>query len=256
MKNLLMVDAYKSYKSKLIPILFILAIASATLMLYFSHQIAQGKMDGTSNLIHFFSDLQIFSLFGSILIGMFFCEDFQNKIIENAISSGHKRSTIVISKLISLFLLTGIFAVPYCAALFLANSMHWKMTVYMGTPFLSLIELLNTHASIWKVLLMMIIVIFIYTAQLSIGIPILFFIKKPVLVMIIMYSLLGFLGSLLTIDNAVQDLMSATPYGVDFLKMVTHFDSETLFKPIIISFLFICLMLGSAVFFFKKAEIK
>lgn len=256
MKSLLAVDSYKMIQSKVVKVLFFLAVLSAGLMVYFSHQFSLGTLDGGNSLVNFFSDMQIFSLLGSIVMGLFFCNDFEDKIIENAISSGHKRWNIVSSKVITLLFLTILFAVPYMLVILIMAGFDLSLSIYLPTPFFSLVELVNSSASIGKIMVMCVSIILVYVAQLSIGLPILFLLKKPVLVMILNYILLGLLGTLLSVEGGVKEIISWTPYGIDFHHLATDLDLVSVAQTLTISLLFVLAMTLISFILFRKAEIK
>lgn len=256
MKALLAVDAYKMWRSKVVKILLALAVVSAGLMVYFAHQIAEGKLNEGNSLIAFFSDMQIFSLLGSIIMGLFFCNDFEEKIVENAISSGQKRWNIVFSKIISLLFLSCLFAAPYIGAILLMKFLDLPLVVYLPTPFFSLVELVRSTANIGRALILCGSIIVVYTAQLSIGLPILFGLKKPVLVMSLNYILLGLLGTMLNSNDALKDLIAWTPYGIDFQQLVNNWKLTTILQNLAVSFFFMVCMVVISFVIFKKAEVK
>lgn len=121
MIDLIKADIYKMTKSFFIKILIGISAISAGLMLTYAHLIATGSMDiQNTGIASFFADSQIFTLLGCVIIGMFLCSDFEYKIIENSISSGHSRSAVVVSKVISLVILVLNLMLPYIIAGILA----------------------------------------------------------------------------------------------------------------------------------------
>ena len=107
MNDLIKADIYKMTKSLLIKIIFVLSILIAGLMLLFANSISTGDIDIQNiGILSLFADSQIFTLLGCIIIGTFLCSDFEYKIIENAVSSGHSRAAVVFSKMISLIILS------------------------------------------------------------------------------------------------------------------------------------------------------
>lgn len=257
MADLIRTDLFKMLKSGLIKILFFSSILSATLMLLFSHLIATGKLDMQSaGFASLFADSQIFTLLGCIMIGMFFCNDFEYKIIENAISSGHPRETIVVSKLIVLALLTGILAIPYIGTLIVSVISNLELSVYIPTAFLNIINLATTGTNVLTIIILIVVAISVYTAQLSIGIFIMFKVKKPVIVVALSYVVLVLLGPILSNNNVTKEIMAYTPYGIDYTQLVSNLNFGTLIKPVVISIIFVGVITILSILVFRKAEIK
>lgn len=65
------------------------------------------------------------------------CSDFEYKIIENAVSSGHSRAAVVFSKMISLIILIVFLTLPYIAAAIFLGSTSLELSVYMPTAYLT-----------------------------------------------------------------------------------------------------------------------
>lgn len=138
MNDLIKADIYKMTKSPLIKIIFVLSILSAGLMLLFAHSISTGDIDIQNiGILSLFADSQIFTLLGCIIIGTFLCSDFEYKIIENAVSSGHSRAAVVFSKMISLIILIVFLTLPYIAAAIFLGSTSLELSVYMPTAYLT-----------------------------------------------------------------------------------------------------------------------
>lgn len=74
-------------------------------------------------------------------------------------------------------------------------------------------------------------IIVMHTAQLSIGIPILSGIGKPIIVMIVTYIVLGLLGNLPTINTTIRHIMAWAPFEIDFPHLATHPNTAEGFRP-------------------------
>lgn len=257
MVDLIRTDLFKMMKSGLMKILFFSSMLSATLMLLCSHMIATGKLDMQSaGFAALFADSQIFTLLGCIIIGMFFCNDFEYKIIENAISSGHRRETIVVSKFIVLGLLTVILSIPYIGSLVVSVITNLELSVYIPTAFLNIIDLATTGTNVLTIIILIVVAISVYTAQLSIGIFIMFKVKKPVIVVALSYVVLVLLGPILSNNNGTKEIMEYTPYGIDYTQLVSNVNFGTLLKPVFISVIFVGFIIMISILVFRKAEIK
>lgn len=128
MIDLIKVDIYKTAKSSLMRIIFAISVLSASVMLLFAQLIATGNMDIQNiGITSLFADSQIFTLLGCVIIGIFLCNDFEYKIIENAISSRHSRNMIVISKVISLIILILLLSMSYIITIILLELFNFDI---------------------------------------------------------------------------------------------------------------------------------
>ena len=114
-------------------------------------------------------------------------------------------------------------------------------------------------SEIWKLLAVMLTLVIVYTAQLSICVPLALVLKKPVLVVAIYYgftilcaNLMGLRGS-----SPVFDRISAcTPYGGNYTFVTSNTGMGDIFKAISVSMIFIIVMLAVTYCAFRKSEIK
>lgn len=257
MTDLIKVDIYKMAKSSLIRIIFAISVLSAGLMLLFAHLIATGSMDSQSTgITSLFADSQIFTLLGCVIIGMFLCNDFEYKIIENAISSGHSRNMVVVSKVISLIILISILSLPYIIIIILSASFNFDVSVFMPTAFLTVLGIATNGSSILDIIILIILAILMYSAQLSVGIFIMFLVKKPVMAIALSYVALLFLGPVLGLNDITKNIMTYTPFGIDYTQLVANFEIINIIKPISISFLFIAVFTFLSMLSFRKCDIK
>lgn len=257
MIDLVKMDLYKMTKSGLIKMLFCISVVSAGLMLLFAHLIATGNQNiQDTGITSLFLDSQIFTLLGCIIIGMFLCNDFEYKIIENAISGGHSRSTVVISKIISLIILVSIITLPFILSILIAENINLEVSVYMPTAYLSIIGHATTGTSAIYITIQIIVAIIMYSSQLSIGIFLMFLIKKPVIVVALSYVVLLLLGPVLSLNKTTKNIMEYTPFGIDFTQFGSSLKISNVVEPIFISLIFIIIVTGLSVLFFKNSEIK
>lgn len=257
MTDLIKTDMFKMFKSSLIKILFCISAVGAGLMLLFAHLVATGDTDiQNTGIASLFADSQIFILLGCVIIGMFFCNDFEYKIIENAVSSGHSRSSVVISKVVSLIILITVLTIPYIVILLVTMAANMEISVYMQTAYLNIIGLAASGTSAGNIIMLIITTILSYSAQVSIGIFIMILVRKPVIVVALSYVILLLLGPVLGLNETTKDLLTYTPYGIDYSHLVSNIDIFNFIKSIIISIVFIIIVIGISILTFKKTEIK
>lgn len=257
MLDLIKADIYKMTKSSLIKIVFVLSVLSASLMFLFAHLMATGDMDiQNTGIMSLFADSQIFTLFGCVIIGMFLCNDFEYKIIENAISSGHKRSTVVFSKMLSLVMLVTIITLPYIIAIIFSVCTNLEMIVYMPTAYLTIANLAIEGTDIMSIIAFIILAILTYSAQLSIGVFIMFLVKKPVIVIALSYITILLLGPVLGLNEITKNIMAYTPFGIDYTSLAVNFELVNLMKSCSIGIIFILTFTFLSMLVFRKCEIK
>lgn len=257
MLDLIGVDIYKMMKSSFIRIVFVLSAISAGFMLLYAQRIASGDVDIRSTGIpSFFADSQIFTLLGCVVIGVFLCNDFDYKIIENAISSGHSRQEIVLSKMITLIILISILSIPYILIILYSVISHPTIAVFMPTAFLTILSIATNGSSMFDILLLLILTILIYAAQLSIGIFVMFLVKKPVIVIAVSYVILLFLGPVLSLSNFTKDIMTYSPYGINVTQIMTNLNIYNMMMSIIICLVYIAVFTFLSILSFRKCDIK
>lgn len=256
MNDLIKADIYKMTKSPLIKIIFVLSILSAGLMLLFAHSISTGDIDiQNTGILSLFADSQIFTLLGCIIIGTFLCSDFEYKIIENAVSSGHSRAAVVFSKMISLVILIVFLTLPYIAAAIFSGSTSLELSVYMPTAYLTILDFAAAGTDKINIMAFITLAIITYSAQLSIGIFIMFLFKKPVIVFALSYTVLLFLGPILGLNDTTKNVMEYTPFGVNYTQLASSFELVNLLKPLSIGIIFLSIFTFLSVLAFRKSEI-
>lgn len=257
MVDLIKTDIYKMIKSSFIKILFGISCLSAGLMLLFAHLIALGDMDIQNiGITSLFADSQIFTLLGCVIIGIFLCNDFEYKIIENAISSGHSRNSIVISKVVSLTILVAILTLPYLAVILFAVGFNIEVTVYLSTAYLTIMGFAASGTSFTNIFILIVLAIMTYSAQLSIGIFIMFLVKKPVISIALSYVCLLLLGPVLSLNDLTKNIMEYTPFGVNYSQIISDFEIVKFIYPVSICIIFIAFFTYLSMLSFKKCEVK
>lgn len=264
MFNLIQADLFKLRKTAAIKVLFLITTLSSLIMAVIAYSMAQGTFDGMNGIGFMFSDINVISILGGVMAGIFISGDFESKIIHGAVSSGNSRGAVIISKAVAFFCSIIVILIPYVIVTIVALNIGSKfnmgnvalgflnvMTIDYGTVFSSSEGL--------KLLGVIITLIIVYVAQVSICVPIALTTKKPVLVVGIYYGatiLTAQLSALSEKNSAIKNILSFTPYGGDYTLINLNTGTGDMLKAIIISIVFIVLMLGVTYSLFRKAEIK
>ncbi|MBC3887555.1 ABC transporter permease [Acetobacterium paludosum] len=265
MLNLIQADLFKMHKSMAIKILFSITTISALAMTVLAYLLEQGQIDaGMIGIGFMFSDVNMVSILGAVLAGVFICGDFDNKTIHDAISSGSSRGTVIVSKAIVFFCGIGFILLPYAIVTGIAlwTGFGFNMGA-VSVGFLNNLTQASTAAfqasNLLKFLLIALILIIVYASQLSVCVPLAFILKKPVLVVPIYYviSLLGGQLSLLAASSpGFNRIFSLTPFGGSYSFLDLNAQAADIFKAILVSVIFIIIMLAITYAAFRKAEIK
>lgn len=192
------------------------------------------------------SVLMIF--FGSILAGIFICNDFENRSIQEAISAGWSRRSVILSKMIVYFIaMIGVlllYPVITCVSLSLIFGFGIPVTSEVLLPMLG----------------MLVSMIAIYAATLSIAVFISFVSRKSstaiicclgVLLMVIPI-LMGF-GSNIPV---LQDILPLTPFALHDLVLSYEAGFAEFGKAILASFICIEVLFLATFAVFRRSELK
>ena len=265
MYNLILADLFKLRKSMAIKILFAITTVSAVIMTEMAYLIPQGKVEASMIGVGFlFSDIDMISILGAVIAGIFICGDFDNKIIHDAIANGYSRATVIASKAIVFCCAIAFILLPYAIITGIGLSIGSKFS--MGALSVGFLHLLTSEAStifstqeIWKLLVVMLTLMIVYMAQLSICVILAFVLKKPVLVVAIYYGLTIFCAQLMGLrgSSAVFDhIFACTPFGGNYTFVTLNSGTGDIFKAIFVSLIFMIVMLATTYCVFSKSEIK
>jgi len=265
MINLIQADLYKMRKSSVIKILFGITTISAIVMVIMAYFIPQGKIGNEYTGIGFlFSDIDIISILGGVLAGVFICGDFDNKTIHNAITSGCSRGAVIVSKATVFFGGLVFILLPYAVITIIALSTGAKFD--MGAVSVGFLNILSKDSTIafsaavfLKMFAAMLTLLIVYVAQLSICVPLALLLKKPVLVVAIYYGLSilgGQLAGLCSSSAVLNNIFACTPFGGNYSFVTLNSGVGSLLKAIVVSVVFIIVMLVITFGIFRKAEIK
>jgi ABC-2 type transport system permease protein len=265
MINMVRADLFKMFKASTIKILFGITSLGAILMIVMAYFIPQGKLsEKMSGMAFLFSDVNMMSILGAVLAGIFICGDFDNKSIHQAIASGCSRGAVIMGKGLVFFFGVFILLLPYVIATGIALATGSKFS--LGAISIGFLNVLSNESGkamdssmILKLILIMIILVLVYIAQLSICVPLAITLKKPVLVIAIFYGLSILSGQLSLLSKSskpLRNFLYSTPFGGDYSLITLNSETETLVKAILVSIYFIVIMLNITYGIFKKAEIK
>ncbi|GIO23353.1 hypothetical protein J11TS1_19340 [Oceanobacillus sp. J11TS1] len=260
--QLLKADLIKLSRSITPWIVFILASLSAVIFASSSHFVATGNLnfETAASSLSLFSETQMIALLGSITVGIFLTKDFENKIIENAISGGHSRNSIVINKIIIFIILTASLYFPYVIITIIFAFQDTTFSSFIPTPTLNILaeaaQQEVTAELIGKILLTSGLSLIIFISQLMISIFYMFLFKKAVFVIAATYMTSLILGPIASLNESIHSVMAYTPYGIDLSHLTLEMSGEFIAKSLIISFIFIFVLYLGTYFLFRRAEVK
>ncbi len=265
MLNLIQADLFKLRKSKAIYILLGITTLSAIAMAVMAYLIPQGKIEASMTGIGFmFSDINMISILGGVIAGVYICGDFDNKTIHDAIANGCSRGTVIVSKAAIFGFAVAFILLPYAIITGIALSTGSEFNMgSVAVGFLRILTSENTTAfsasDICKLLAVMLTLMIVYVAQLSICIPLAFMLKKPVLVVPIYYGFSILSAQLMRLSDSspvFDRIFSCTPYGGNYAFVTMDTGTGDLVKAIVVSLVFIIVMLAVTYSAFRKSEIK
>lgn len=265
MYNLLLADLYKLRKSMIIKSLFAITTFSAVVMVLIAYLIPQGKVDASISGFGFmFSDVNMISILGALIAGVYICGDFDNKTIQDAIATGSSRLSIIVSKTAVFAIAIAFILIPYTIVTGVALGMGTDFS--MGSIAVGFLHLLTTEsgasiaiADIWRLLLIIVTMMVVYIAQLSVCVPLAFVLKKPVGVVAVYYGLTILIAQLIVARETspiLNKIFAWTPFGGNYTFLTLEVPMGDIFKALSVSLLFAMIMLSVAYRVFRKAEVK
>lgn len=158
--------------------------------------------------------------------------------------------------MLSLVILIAIMTLPYIIAIIFSVCTNLEMNVYMPTAYLTIINFAIGGTDIVNIVAFIILAILTYSAQLSIGIFIMFLVKKPVIVLALSYITLLLLGPVLELNEVTKGIMEHTPFGIDYTDLVVNFELVNLVKSCSVGLIFILTFTFLSIVAFRKCEVK
>jgi len=260
--QLLKADFFKLSRSISPWALFILALISAIIFTACSHYVATDSLslETASGSLSLFSETQMMALLGSIAAGICLTIDFENKIIENAVSGGHSRNAIIINKMISFFIVIALLYLPYALITLLFAFTDTAFSDFLPTPALNILsgsaEQISTAGLFGKILLINGLSFLIFISQLMVSIFFMFLFKKAVLVIAATYMTNLILGPVSSLNETIHSVMAYTPYGIDLSQLTFDMSGKFIVESSLISFVFILVFYLASFLIFRKAEVK
>lgn len=260
--QLLNADFFKLSRSISPWTVFILSILSAIIFTASSHYVSTGSLslEAASGTLSLFSETQMIALLGSIAAGICLTTDFENKIIENAVSGGHSRNTIIINKIISFFILIALLYLPYIIITVIFAFTDTAFSGFIPTPTLNILagaaEQEVTAGLLGKIILISGLSLLIFFSQLMISMFYMFLFKKAVLVIVATYMTSLILGPISSLNDTVHSVITYTPYGIDLSRLTLEMSGKFVTKSVIICLLFIFIFYLVSFLIFRKAEVK
>ena len=265
MLNLIQADLFKMRKSTALRILFGITALCAAVMAVMAYLIPKGQIAQSYTGMGFLiSDIDVMSILGPALAGIFICGDFDNKTIHDSIAGGSSRTAVIVSKTVSFSLAAAFILLPY--AIVTGIALSTGSTFNMGSVSVAFLNILSKESGsafgapeLFKFLAAALTLGIVYISQLSLCVPLSFVFKKPVLVVVVYYAATLFFAQLVNLQNSspvLKNVFSCTPYGGNntFVTMTTG--AGEILKTITVSLVFLILMLALTYGIFKKAEIK
>lgn len=265
MLNLIQADLFKLRKSTAVKILFGITTVSAAIMAMMAYLIPQGKIDANMTGLGFlFSDMNMMSILGAVIAGIFICGDFDNKTIHYAIANGSSRGVVIASKAIVFCVAIAFMLLPYAILTGIALSTGYEFS--MGSVSIGFLNILTSDSGtvfsaseIGKLLVVMFALMIVYMAQLSISVAFALVLKKPVFVVAIYYGLTIFCAQLVRLKDSYaifDSIFSCTPYGGNYTFLTLNSEMGDIFKAIAISLIFMIVVFAVTYSIFRKSEIK
>lgn len=264
MGNLMKADMYKFKKSVAFKVYIIISFICIGLLGLILHNIATGDMDAEIlSTVSLLMDAMMVSLLSSLMIGTYICGDFQSKTIHSEIACTTRAKVIIVKVLSSMFV-TALIALPYAIVSVICFASKAEFASFNGVPSL-FISILNnsegvkvTGSAIGKSVFLGLLGVFIYTARMSLCIPVAFKVRKPVAVMTIgIVAAFGFdmLTQAVKDVPVIGDIFNNTPYAVIY-DINMNSDAGVIVKSIVVSVIFIIVMVLITYLMFRKSEIK
>lgn len=266
MINLIKADFYKINRSVIYKVLFIISTVCAIITTVVSHNVYSGDMDMASAAsTAMLTDVVMLSLINCVIAGQLICGDFENKLIQSALTGITNRFDLVCSKMITFMALIGIMSVPYalCAIIGSAANVGYCAPFSASTYLRMLFDSTSADFSLdilLKYIAISIVMVLVYTAQSGIVFIMGFIIKnKPLIVTTVGFvicTVIGMGSSLLAGNSKADKVLEWTPYSSDIYSLGSGSEAGTLVKVSLISAVFIAAFIGLSYATFRKAEVK
>ncbi len=267
MINLIKADFYKIHRSAIYKVLFLILTACAVTTTLVSHLVSTGDIDmGTAATAALLSDVVMMNLASCIVAGQLICGDFENKLIQSALTGTSGRFTLVCGKMITYTLLVCIMTLPYALSSIIGYVLDagfcapYSASVYLKILFESTTVDFSV-AALLKYIAIIAIMALAYAAQTAFVFTLAFLVKNKSLIVttigFIACVFFGMTSSMVAkISDTVKDVISWTPFSPDAYNMGNDTEITTMIKVIGISLAFIAAFTYVTYLTFRKSEIK
>ncbi len=267
MINLIKADFYKIHRSVIYKVLFIIMALCGVSTTLVSHFIGTGDMDiASASSAGLLTDVVMLNLVSCIVAGQLVCGDFENKLIQSALTGTSGRFTLVCSKMITYTILVGVMALPYA----LCAIIGWATGAQFGAPYSASVylKILSETATVdfsvaalLKYIAIAAIMALTYTAQTAFVFMLAFIFKNKALIVtavgFIVCTFIGMTSSLFSQNSeAVEKAISCTPFGKDAYTMCNSTEAGTMLKVLLVAVAYLAVFTCLTYATFKKAEIK
>lgn len=263
MKNIISATLYRITKTTAVKISFLLVTIAVACYFVLAHCVADGTLDASiASQMSALADPMMIWLFGSLMLGIVICQDFNSKAIHSAIASSGSRFSVVMSYAVVYAIVIVALNVPYIIASFISMAASID---YTGAEAAAVsIYLANTKyqlsdISILKLFYLYFVNAIVYVGSVSVCFPLAMKLKKPVVVTAVgfMFGMLFALVSSLCEKNEIlNSIMKVTPFNY----MLTNLNIETsvlsMTGALASAVVFFGLMVGLTYVLFRKEEIK
>ncbi|KUP25614.1 ABC transporter permease subunit [Paenibacillus sp. DMB5] len=263
MLNLIQADLFKLRKSAALKLLLAITTVCAVVMAVFARLIPEGSLDaGATGLGFLFSDVNVISILGGVAAGLLVCGDLDNKTIHDAVANGYSRFTLLAGKAAVFSLMVVLLLLPYAVITWIALGTGAEFS--MGSAALGFLNVLTSGSSVTaagapRMLAVILSLLIVYAAQLSICLPVAFWIKKPVIVVAIAYGFSMLTGQLMQLSArlpVLKHVLAVTPYGENYIFITPATAAGDMLTAILVSAGFAAVMLGLSYLLFRRTELK
>ena len=232
-----------------------------------SYLMAQGKVGfELSGPISGLTDIMMVAIVGPFLAGVYICGDFDNKTINDAISScGRSRGAVgAPAKSVVYYLLVMLMLVPYAVVTVIAVAIGAEFSEpFANSVFLSILANssgLDFSAVVFgKMLVIMLVMMIAYAAEMSVCVLLAFLLRRSSLVIFIGFGailVLQILGGIGTKFEIVENILSYTPFSVGSASLTMDAETNVILKAFGVSLLFVSWLMSITNGTFRKSEIK
>lgn len=267
MINLIKADFYKINRSVIYKVLFIITAVCAVTTTIVSHLVGTGDMQiAAAGSAAMLTDVVILNLASCIVAGQLICGDFENKLIQSALTGSSGRFTLVCAKMITYTILVGLMTLPYalCSVIGYASGAAFGVP-YSASVYLKILFETTTVdfsvTALLKYIAIVVIMALVYTAQTAFVFALAFLIKNKALIVtavgFLVCIFIGMTSSIIAGNSEIfEKILSWTPFSAEAYNMGNDTEVSAMVKVLLVALAFIAAFTGISFAAFRKAEIK